>query len=217
MDFAELANWNEYSKLFIGLLAISTPLAAVPIYLSFSSSFQYTDRIRLALSAAVAYASILIVFALFGEAILGVFGISIAAFKVAGGILLFLNGLDLMKSDPSQPDVSSKTSPGSSAISFGIIPLAIPLMAGPGAISSVIIYSHHHESFEHKIVVCAVVVSVALSVYFLLRSALAAGSLLNQTSMLVLSKIMGLILTAIGVEFILDGITEHFPQLISIH
>ena len=215
MDWPGLLNWNEYTKLFIGLLAISTPLAAVPVFLSLSGTFTGVEKKRIALAASFAYAITLLIFTYFGQLILNVFGITITAFKVAGGILLLLSALEMMRSGPSTPALDDASD--AKAVSIGIVPLAIPLLAGPGAISTIIIYSHYHESTPHNILVSGVIITVALVIYLVFRMALGLGPMFGKTATIVLNKVMGLIIGSIAIEFILDGIAKHFPGLITLH
>ena len=215
MDWTELLNWNEYTTLLIGLFAISTPLAAVAVFLSSSGTFTAIEMKRIALTASITYAITLLVFTFFGDEILHVFGITIAAFKVAGGILLLLSALEMMRSTPSTPVIEGGENP--KPIAIGIVPLAIPLMAGPGAISTIIIYSSYHESIEHRILISGVIITISVVVYLLFRSALGLGRILGNTTTLVMNRVMGLIVASIGIELIMDGFAAHFPELITIH
>jgi len=215
MDWAELQNWTEYTKLLIGLFAISTPLAALPVFLSLSGEFSGKEKNRIALVAAVTYATTLLVFTIFGEAILGFFGISMAAFKVAGGILLLLSALEMMRAKPGMSTVESGEK--SNPVTVGIVPIAIPIMAGPGAISTIIIYADLHASIEHTVLVSGVVLTISIVIYLIFRAALGFGSLLGETTTLVMNRVMGLIIAAIAIEFIMDGVAGHFPELITMH
>lgn len=215
MDWTELQNWNEYTKLLIGLFAISTPLAAIPVFLSLSGTFTNNEKKRIALTASVTYAITLLIFTFFGNEILNIFGITIAAFKVAGGILLLLSALDMMRSTPSEPALESKEN--QTPIALGIVPLAIPLMAGPGAISTIIIYSSYHDSIEHGILIGGVIITISVVIYFIFRSALGVGKILGSTTSLVMNRVMGLIIASIAIEFIMDGFAAHFPEFITIH
>jgi multiple antibiotic resistance protein len=215
MDWSELLNWNEYTKLLIGLFAISTPIAAIPIFLSLSGAFTDIEKKRIALVTSVTYAITLLVFTYFGQMILNVFGITIGAFKVAGGILLLFSALEMMRSSPSPPSIEDAST--STPISIGIVPLAIPILSGPGAISTIIIYAHHHESAAHSMLVSGVIITVALFVYFLFRASLGLGPILGKTTTLIMNRVMGLIVASIAIEFILDGVAGHFPKLTMLH
>ncbi|GAB4425793.1 MAG: YchE family NAAT transporter [Anaerolineales bacterium] len=215
MNWAEISNWTEYSKLFIGLFAIAGPLSAVPIFLGLTGNKPVSEKNRVALVAILTFSVTLLVFTYFGEAILEIFGISLAAFRVAGGILLLLSALDMMRSDSSSKPVESSSASSSTAI--GIVPLAIPFLSGPGAISTVIIYASVHEGLEHLLLVSLVILSVALLVYLVFRMAMSMGSLLGDTANLVMNRVMGLIVASIAIEFIFHGLAEHFPDLTILH
>lgn len=101
--------------------------------------------------------------------------------------------------------------------SVGITPIGIPLLAGPGTINTIIIYGSFHESFTHKLLVMGVILTVAVIVYLVFQISITMGQGLATKTTIIMNKVMGLILVAIAVEFILDGIVAHFPQLISAH
>lgn len=211
MDWAELLNWNEYSKLLIGLLSLTDPLAATPIYLSLTKQFEQKQQRRVASLTAFSFIAILLFHVFLGPELLSYFGITIGAFRVAGGILLLLIGIDMMRKDPGMLEGASPN--GSHPTLVALIPLAVPLTAGPGAISAVIVYSHREESLGHLLLVSIVVLSIGLLLWLSLRFAGAINALVGETGMQVFHRIMGLIVTAIGVEFILDGVAMHFPDL----
>lgn len=154
----------------------------------------------------------LVLFTFFGTAILDLFAISIPAFRIAGGILLLFLALEMMRSSgESSADVAP--APVKSAMSIAIIPLAIPLMAGPGAISTVIIYASVHDSPRHRWLVALVVLTVAVISCLVLRISTRAEKFLHKTALMVFSHIMGLILAAVAVEFILGGLIAYMPGL----
>jgi len=215
MDWAELSNWSEYSKLLIGLFAITTPLSTLPVYLGLTAKCSSARKKSVAMVAVVTFAITLIIFTYFGQAILNIFGISLAAFRIAGGILLLLTALDMLRSNDGAQSVEDATESKSAMI--GIVPIAIPLLSGPGAISTIIIYANAHDSIEHSILVSLVIATVALLVYLIFRVAMAMGPLLGDTATTVMNRVMGLIVASIAIEFILHGIADHFPQLTILH
>lgn len=215
MDFAELFNWPEYFKLLIGLLALANPFGIVPVLLGATRGQQNQQRINLLTTSVIVFIITLIVFVFVGYLILNVFGISIAAFRIAGGVLFLFFALQMLGLIVI-PDTYSKKGVKSSD-SLGIVPLGIPLLAGPGTISNVILYAAIHEGIEHKLVVSGVVLATGLIVYLFVRGALALGHKLSDSTMMVINRVMGLLLAAIAVEFILDGIAAHFPGIETIH
>jgi multiple antibiotic resistance protein len=206
-----MSEWTEYTKLLAGLIAIVNPLGAIPIYLQLTASLSITEKKKIAAVAAISTAIILILFTLGGTAILSFFGITIDAFRVAGGMLLLVMALNMMgavaqEKHSTDPD-DMKT--------IGIMPLAVPLMAGPGAISTVIVYSGQSASLVHTMLVVGVVLTVAAAIYVLLRGGALGSRFLGPVTVSVFNRIMGLIIAAIGVEFILDGIAAHYPGLLA--
>ena len=207
-----MLNWPEYTKLLAGLLAITNPLASIPVFLGLADSRTPAERHRIALIAAITFTATLFVFTFFGEALLKLFGITIEAFRIAGGVLLLLIALEMMRPQPGAPEPDGTDNSGRT--SMGVIPLAIPMLSGPGAISTIIIYAHRHESLSHDLIVSGVIISVGVIVFVALRLASPVGSILGKTGMTVFNRIMGLIIAAIAVEFIIDGLAAHFPALL---
>ena len=215
MDWAELSNWTEYTKLLIGLFAVSGPLTSLPVYLALTAGRAESEKVRVAMVAVFTYVVTLICFTYLGGAILHFFGISLAAFRIAGGLLLLLTALDMMRSDGDEQRIEKLKD---SKSSIGVVPIAIPLMAGPGAISTIVIYANAHETIEHSLLVSLVIATVALLLYLNLRLAVAMGPLFGKTGTTVMNRVLGLIVASIAIEFMLHGIAEHFPKLgITVH
>ena len=218
MNWSEISNWTEYSKLLIGLFAITAPLSAVPVFLGLTGNSENSMKKRVALVSVMTYAVALLVFTFFGKQILDIFGISLAAFRIAGGILLLLTALDMMRSgDEIEATESGEGAEIKSAASVGIAPLGIPFLSGPGAMSTIIIYASAHDEWEHLVLVSLVILTVALAIYLLFYFATLLGPFLNQSSAMVMNRVMGLIVAAIAIEFIMHGIADHFPDLTILH
>lgn len=204
-----MSDWTEYMKLLAGLVAITNPLGAIPVFLSITNSLELKDKYKVATSAAVATAVVLIFFSLVGTSILKFFSITPDSFRIAGGLLLLLMSLRMMGAtagvDPAQ-DVADKES-------LGIVPLALPLIAGPGAISTIIIYSEKSASMQHHLLVVGAILTVAALVYVALRGGIVGARFMSPVAVTVFNRIMGLIIASISVEFILGGIIGHFPSL----
>jgi multiple antibiotic resistance protein len=215
MDWSELQNWDEYTKLLIGLLAVTDPLGVFPSVLGLTDNKAVPEKKKIIRVSVFTFAITLLLFTFLGAYILDIFGITIAAFKIAGGLLFLFYALDMM-GIIEMPTLATSAQPDSPG-SLGIMPIGIPLLAGPGTISTIIIFADQHDSLEHKLLVSGVILTVALIVFSLYRSFLLMDSLIGEKTMVVLNRVMGLLLAAIAVEFILDGIVAHFPQLISVH
>lgn len=215
MDFSDLANWSEYTKLIVGLIALVPPSIIVPFYLSLVNKRPDWEQRRIALLASLAFCITMLLFNFAGEAILGVFGISVDAFRIAGGLLLLLMALEMMRSKV-EPD-ESEAELEASALSVSIVPLAIPILAGPGTLSTIVIYSQLHETIGHRLLVAVVIGIVSLFVYLCFRLALKAGAFFTPNTSLVFNRVMGLLVAAIAIEFMLHGIGGHFPDLNIVH
>ncbi len=207
-------------KIFVGLLSIVNPLGSVPIFLSLSAGWDNADRNRCARVAALAVAIILTLAAWTGNMILQFFGISIDSFRIGGGILILLMAISMLHAKTSHmkhtPDEAEEAADKED---ISVVPLAVPLLAGPGAISTVILYlneirfgpgaAHYARLFEVELVI----VLVSLISWLLLRLAVPIGNRLGATGINIASRIMGLILSAIAIEFIAAGIKGLFPGL----
>ncbi len=219
IDWSELANWNEYTKILIGLFALVSPPIIIPLFLGIVSGLSTSEKRQVANAGSISFGITMWVFIFFGGGLLDVFGISIEVFRIAGGFLLFLIALDMLRSEA--PSESSFEKPNaqkiSSAFAAGIVPLAIPILAGPGAISTVVVFANIHEGIEHKILVSAVILTLVAYLVILLNIISVSERLIGRNVTIIFNKIMGLIICAIAFEFILDGIAGHFPQLETIH
>lgn len=213
-DGAGLLSWNEYVKILVGLVAMVPPPVVLTMFLSLVGDRSVAEKKQIALVASVAFGLTLLVFTFFGQAILDLFGITIPAFRIAGGILLLLMALEMMRAEVSDSAPESDTS--SSATSIGIVPLAIPIMAGPGAISTTIIFASTPDSFSHRLLVGGIVVFMAVMIFLSLRVSLMTGRFYGKTTITVSNRVMGLIIAAIAVEFMLSGLADYFPSLVSI-
>ena len=168
---------------------------------------------RIGLVAAAAVVVILLASFFVGELVLRALGITISAFRIAGGILLLLSALTMMASaDDGASPAAEPAPPGDAAV--GVVPLATPLLAGPGAISTVIVYAHRHDSLAHALLVVAAIVSVGAVILVVLRLAPLLASVLKRTGMSVATRLTGLIIAATAVEFIVDGVAVLFPGLV---
>lgn len=216
MDWSELKNWHEYTKLLLELLALADPIGAVPMLGSLIGKFSLEDKKRTINISIFTFVVALFVILYLGIYLLSLFGITIAAFEIAGGIMFLFYSLDMLGLIQI-PYLSSDVSDLETIKSVGITPVGIPLLAGPGTISAIIIYGSIHASFTHKILVMGVILTVAAIIYLVFRISLTMGDGLGKKTTAIMNKVMGLLLAAIAVEFILDGLVAHFPQLISIH
>jgi len=191
---------------FVTMFVIIDPVGLAPLFVALTQGMP--DRVRrgIALRACGLGMLILLIFALFGEAVLGFIGISMPAFRVAGGVLLFLTALDMLferrtKRREDQTETDQHEDPS-------VFPLAIPLIAGPGAIASVILLTGQRPGVEGLAMVLAI---TALVLGLCLVLFLAAGLLeraLGKTGITVVTRLLGMLLAALSVQFVLDGLRD---------
>ncbi|MGH6893995.1 MAG: MarC family protein, partial [Dongiaceae bacterium] len=180
-DVVELRAWNEYVRLLVGLLALINPLTVLPIFLGLVHGRAEAEKRHISSVAAVTVLVTLLIFTYFGAALLDLFAITIDSFRIAGGILLLLTALEMMRAKTGARDAADDTQV--SITSIGIVPLGIPLLAGPGAIVTTIVDSTALPGFAHKIAVSVVILLVAIVVYVSLRISAKAGAYMSPTAM----------------------------------
>ncbi len=209
-----MIEYTEYTKMLIGLIAIVNPIGAVPIFISLTTGLNDKDRRLIYRTTTWAVFLILMAALLLGEAILEFFGITISSFRVAGGILILLMAISMMHARTTDVKRTNEEALESEHMSsIAVVPLAIPLLAGPGAISTVILYAHREASLLHYALVALVIVLVCALLYLAFRSVKYISQILSQTAVNVFARIMGLILAAIAIEIIANGVKGLFPDL----
>ncbi len=203
----------EYLQIFIGIFALVSPPVIVPLFLGVVGGQSVADKKTAARIGALGFFVATSVFVFAGESILSLFGIELSAFQVAGGFLLLLIALDMMRSAPAGTDEAEAS--GSSIIALGIVPLTIPILAGPGVLSAVVLFSAEFEGVTHNLLMVVVMALVSVAVFLTLMLAVASDRLFTPNVTLIFNKVMGLLIAAIAFEFILDGIAAHYPLLAS--
>lgn len=207
-------NWTDYAGILIGLFSIVNPIGAIPVFINITGAMTPGDRRRTGFLASVSLCVILLVVEFAGNAILRFFGISIHSFRVAGGILILLTGFSMLNAQLGRTKHTEEESQDASERdSVAVVPLGIPLLAGPGAISSVIVYTAQDVSFLHYLVIAVVIGIVSAGSWAVFRSASVLDRILGRTGINVTMRIMGLIMTAVAVEFIAGGLRHIFPVL----
>jgi multiple antibiotic resistance protein len=193
----------------VAVLAIADPLGAVPVFLGLTRMMTAEQRTRAANRTALAVGVILAATAVGGSWVLALFGISLAAFRVGGGLVVVLMGLEMLggRRTRVQPGESDLDADGEDAI---LVPLAMPLIAGPGAIATVMALSARATSWRARAEVFAAVAVTTLAVLATLRSARWIQARMSGASHRILLRFMGLILVAIGAQLLLSGVREFF-------
>jgi len=197
---------TDYLKLFLGLVSIVNPIGTIPVFLSLTQERDRAERRSIARQTSAAVLIILGIALLGGEAVLQFFGISIPSFRCAGGILVFLMALSMLRAEPSGlRHTAEENLESSQKDSIAVVPLAMPMLAGPGAISTVIVYAHASSTWPQKGFMALAIAGTALVTYVALRFAPFIERLLGQTGMNIVTRVMGLILAALAVELMAGG------------
>lgn len=199
---------------FSAVFAVTDPIGLVPIYLAMTKAHTPEQRKKAAIRAAFVMAVTLGAFALTGTAILQFFGISLGAFRIAGGVLLFLLAIDMLRAQPSRQRTSpEEEAAGAEQMDVSIFPLGIPMLAGPGSIATVIVLMTQATlPMERFMVFVAIFVTSVVTAGILIGGTFAERRL-GHTGLGVLERVMGLLLAAIAIQFVVDGTIEVFPGL----
>jgi multiple antibiotic resistance protein len=211
-----MLSWTVYLKILIAMLAIVNPIGSVPLFISLTDNQGKAERYRTATIASITTAAVLAGAVLFGDGVLRLFGVSIASFRVGGGILLLLMAISMFHAEHSR----SRQTPEEAVEAeerggVAVVPLAIPLLSGPGAISTMIIYTTQGQGPAHTAILVGGSLMVGAVVWVSLRLAIPIGSFLGRTGINIATRLMSLLLAAIAVEFIAGGIGQLLPGLLS--
>ncbi len=189
---------------FVTLFVIIDPIGLAPMFIAITQGMSQKKRRGIALRAVVVGGAVLFLFSVFGESVLSFVGISMPAFRIAGGVLLFLTALEMLfnrrtkrREDQSEDDGADDPS---------VFPLAIPLIAGPGAITSVILITENHPGWLGIGEVTMVVAAVLVLVYVMFSIGTLLEQLLGKIGINVITRILGMLLAALAVQFVLEGI-----------
>jgi len=190
---------------FVTLFVIMDPIGLAPIFVALTQGMSPEKRRRIALRACLTAGILLSLFALFGEAVLGFVGISMPAFRIAGGILLFLTALDMLfqrrtKRREDQAEEEDQNDDPS------VFPLAIPLISGPGSIATVILLAGQHPGWAGLASTLTIMLMVLLITLILFFSAGLLERALGKTGITVVTRLLGMLLAALSVQFVLDGL-----------
>jgi multiple antibiotic resistance protein len=191
---------------FTSLLAIINPLSAAPMYLALTAGYTAERRVRTLRSAMLTAFAVLAVFAFLGGTIFQLFGITLHAFRIAGGIIFFGIGMDMLQARRSRVKATEEEeAEGREKEDVGITPLGIPMITGPGAITTVMVLMTQAVTPLRVATVFAAVVAVLIICYLVLQAAPRIVRFFGQTGLNVMTRIMGLLVTVIAVQFIVDG------------
>jgi multiple antibiotic resistance protein len=202
---------------FITIFSIVNPVGAIPIFVSLTSDLDARDSRRTAMVASLCLFLCLSIFAFAGRLILGTFGIQLAAFRAGGGVLLLLMALNMLSASTSRVKQSpAELAEAMDRDSVGVVPLGIPLLAGPGAISTAIVLQEGAESLAQSAMLLGAIGLTALLAVVLLSAGAPIAKLLGRTGINVATRIMGLLLAAMAIQFLASGLGELLPGLMGL-
>ena len=203
-------------KQLITVLAVLNPVGVVPFFIHFTRNLNPAQRRRTVWVSALTVFAVIAVSALAGLRLLEFFGISLASFQVGGGILLLINAVQMLNAEPadSNPrEVAAASQRVDAGDSVAVSPLTIPLLTGPATISTMVIYAQQSAGWVDTARLVAYGAAGGLATFACFAGAERISRLLGETGINVLTRIMGLVLAAVGVEIIADGLTKLFPAL----
>ncbi|WGE32959.1 YchE family NAAT transporter [Actinobacillus genomosp. 1] len=212
-------NLAIYLQFFIGLFAIVNPFGSLPIFFSMTAHQYEAERNHTSLVTSVSIGVILLVSLFFGKFILDAFSISLDSFRVAGGFLIVSIAMTMIsgKLGEHKQNKEEKNADVSEYENIGVVPLAMPIMAGPGAIGSTIVWGTRYHQVTDYIGFSVSIILFSVVCYILFRFSAPLVKKLGKTGSNVVTRIMGLILMALGIEITVAGLSNLFPGLTSIH
>jgi len=199
-----------YISSLITFFVVIDPPGCAPIYAGLSAGASTLQKRAMAMRAVGVAAAILFVFALFGEALLKGLGISLASFRIAGGIMLFLIALEMVfeKRTERREDRAAKVASDPEVEDVSIFPMAMPMIAGPGSIASVMLLMSRNNGIERQAVVLGAMVTILLLTLVALLAAGPIMRILGAKIEAVITRLLGVLLAALAVQFVIDGLTE---------
>ncbi len=207
----------EYILLAVSsLFVIVDPLAVVPAFLAMTPNDTAEQRIRTARLACCVAAGVLLLFSVAGQLVFKVMGITMPAFQIAASILLLIVALDMVRAQRSRvQETREETKAGSEKLDVAVTPLAIPMLAGPGAISTTVLLQNEAKDIPQHIALYGCIVGVAVVSYLILRLSARSTRWLNPIMMNIAIRIMGLLLAAVAIQFMLNAIKAFRLDLIA--
>ena len=199
---------TEYALFaFSSLFVIVDPVAAVPAFVAMTSHDTVAQRLRMARVACLVMVGLLTGFALVGQTLFNLLGITLPAIQVAGALVLLLVALDMLRAQRSAvQETAEETAAGSSKEDIAITPLAVPMLAGPAAISTVILLEAQAATWAHRGMLLACLVLVGLASYIIFALGATGAKWLSPIADRIITRLMGLLLAALAVQFLFNGL-----------
>ena len=195
------------------LFVIVDPFAVIPAFIAMTPNDSPKERSRMAKIACLVVAGVLLVFGFAGKWIFRFLGITMPAFQIAASIMLLLVALDMLRAQRSRvQETSEETAAGAEKTDIAVTPLAIPMLSGPGAISTVILLESEATTVWHSLALCGCILLVSLASYGILRMAAHGAKRLNPIALRIGTRVMGLLLAAIAVQFMVNALKTLMPR-----
>ncbi|MCF7521278.1 MarC family protein [Neisseria sp. ZJ106] len=214
----------EITKLILAFMVLINPFSALSLYLDLTREHSTKERRKIARIAALTVFIVVSVFAICGGTLLKLLGISVGSFQVGGGILVLMIAISMVsgKDNPAKPDVGMTdeheititAKPKDNGMAMAVVPIALPMMIGPGGISTVIIYASAAQHYWDIISIIAAGFLISLMCYLTLIASAKVSKWLGDTGLTILNRIMGMMLAAVSIEIIVAGLKSIFPQLL---
>jgi len=206
----------EIYKPLVALLAMVNPVGIIPFFIHFTQHFSRQERQRTIRVASFTAFMVISLSALLGLRVIEFFGISLASFQVGGGTLLLISSLQMLNAQQAEArpgDVEDGENKAGTGASIAVVPLAIPLLTGPATISTMVIYADKTRHWWELGVLVGYGVVVGLATFLVFSAAGRIARVLGRTGINVMTRLMGLILAALSVELLADGLIKLFPVL----
>lgn len=209
-----MQNWKSYAEIAIALFVLLDPIGAVPVFVTLTANNTPEERKRTIDRAATTAFIVLVIALLVGDPLLHILGISIASFTVGGGIILMMMAIAMLHGRPSRVHrADEEVDEAARKMAVAVVPLGVPVAAGPGAISAALIYGERAKNWADDAVILGIIGVVVISLWLALRLAGPTKRILGTSGINVVTRLLGLILMAVAVEFIAKGLIELLPGL----
>ena len=200
----------DFLRIFVAIFIIVDPIGLLPLFIALTHNYSKKRIKHTVWLACLTAAYVLIIFSFAGDIILEFFGVTIPAFRIAGGIIIFIIALGMLQAKRTRlkttPEEEEK---GLEQEEVGIVPIGIPMLAGPGAITTVIVFTSSSQQYNTYITITAIMLTLFFA-FFILKQAVSIHRILGPTGLNIFTRLMGLILAVISVQFVIDGIKEFF-------
>ncbi len=204
--------WTQFISFIISMLAITNPAGSLAVFLSMTHNKTEQERHHVALTATLTIFIVLVLITWTGIPILQIFGISLPAFEITGGLIILLRGLEMLHSKETPTSkTAGELEQQNVRESIAVVPLGIPIIAGPGAMTNTIIFSREFPGFIHKIYICLGILFISLVIGFMLYFSTRIGNMVGETGIKIVTRIMGLLLAAIAMSLMVRGLQQIFP------